>query len=696
MKKFQNFYDYRVLEESLNTPVEFYLTDDTQLPIRIYGAFQLDDDTYGMSLEQSDHKGIYILNMYRVLAKKPRKWSFKKPSHIRPGLSTLIKFMEACVPFVKAQMKGIMIVVSGQDTERYVKFAERVIKRSYITSFKVLPTVKSADAKKYQWETIFVSRIGISPKTVFSDSKFKKYDFSDGILGDEIAPEIKPIRRERLTVNTTPSKKYTFGQLEIENITIDSEIFDLITKVEKDVSKSIISTETKKTDTSNKFGKNLTKNNLDFIDYFKNDAQKNKIGKFFDIANANPEMIIAALVNTYIRNNPSIKINSIEDMRNLIDEININNSTKYTIFYLIESSVSYELVIKDAYELVKKGLPKKVAAENIVHIVNQYEKTVPKKLSYKPNPSISSKEPSNAIDLLKTNIEPSQLISGIPGQGNFRYTENFYEMYNGNTVEGVDVLNTIKFIQEDLGYYKEVAEHKNIQQILDYTSSDYKMYNNVMRSVFKDFLSGKSGDDYSLEHYRKKFETGYVHKLASVFDDITPMKESLWVYRETTLPDDVAKLVESGEDFVDPAFLSTSIRHDLNWTNGPEDHKFRIFIPKGARVIPALDNSEHKSEREVVLPPFSILKIIRIDKSANYYTKGRMFITCIYVGSAYNSFREKYINMPKTVKENTRKFIESTSKKKDDYDPKDKYAVKTDASMIKATQDFIKKLKIKK
>lgn len=85
MYGFEYFNELQTIQESLDSPADFYMTDDTQIPTRIYGVFNVDEDQYGMSLELSDHDGIYLLSMYRILAKKPRKWSLKNLLMFAPG-----------------------------------------------------------------------------------------------------------------------------------------------------------------------------------------------------------------------------------------------------------------------------------------------------------------------------------------------------------------------------------------------------------------------------------------------------------------------------------------------------------------------------------------------------------------------------------------------------------------------------------
>lgn len=692
MKSFQNFHEYQVLEESLNTPVEFHLTDDTQVPNRIYGAFNLDDDTYGMSLEQSDHQGIYILNMYRILAKKPRKWSFKKPSHIRPALSTLLKFLEASTPFVKSQMRGIICKVSGKNTERYVSFAERILKRSYITSFKVLPTTKSPDQKKYAWENIFISRIGVSPSVVFSDKKFKKYDFSDGILSHEASADISPKRPEKKTLKTEPSKRYTFGQLEIENITIDSEIFDLITKVEKDTS---VAKESKKTASGKNViddYNNLTDDNKEFLRYFRQDAQKKKIANFLDLTNQNPSMILTALVRTFLDENPNALVKNTGDIQGIIEYIFSAGSNRHTKKYFEMLNIMDPILgvgystLKKIYDNLQNGLPKKTAQNKAIQIINQYEKTIPKR-SYVKDSSVGTSIGGSPV-IFKTNIDPEQLLSTTPGQGDFIYSGNFHDMYHGKTVNGIDMTQSANYVEKTLGYYKEIQSNKSYDTMYAYTGSTYKEYNASLREAFVEFNNSSQYMKYS----KTAIDGGDADLLSTMFNDMKPLPESMWVYRETDLPQSVVESIESGNDFVDPAFLSTSLNPGLNWGGW---HKFRIYVPKGSSVIPALNSSKNYHEKEIILPAFSVLKVIRIDEFGGK-SSGRLFVTCIFVGSVYKDFKRQFMEKLSTIGESKNyNLFEAKKKKKDEYDPKDKFGVQTDAETLSAALKFVNGLKKK-
>lgn len=66
--KFSNFIKEGEIDlgEALNSPVEFYMTDDTKMPNEIYAAYELNGTDYGMSLVRSQWAGTYIFNFYMI------------------------------------------------------------------------------------------------------------------------------------------------------------------------------------------------------------------------------------------------------------------------------------------------------------------------------------------------------------------------------------------------------------------------------------------------------------------------------------------------------------------------------------------------------------------------------------------------------------------------------------------------------
>ena len=693
MKKFQSFLEYNILEESLNTPVEFHLTDDTQVPSGIYGIFSLDDDTYGMSLEQSDHKGIYILKMYRVLSKKPRKWSFKKPSHIRPALSTLLKFAESSVSLVKDQMKGILIPVSGKNTERYIKFAEKILKKSYITSFKFLPTTKSPDQKKYPWENIFVSKVGISPKQVFSDPKFKKYDFPEGVLTHEVSQKIDFKKPEKRTLKTEPSRKLKFRDFEVDEISIDSEVFDLVSKLEKDTT-SVVSA---KSDNTLPGYDSLSKNDKEQLEFFEKTEEKKKLIKFFKLMNENYLKTFIAVVLNELRGDPdalsTLTETQVEDI--LEEELIKDSFNKWPRFrdYLKEKEIidffteSFKKSdIKEVFDTIKN---KKITKNEIISTIDtmkQYEKTISKKKSPMNLSDFLNKDEDRKV--FKTNLDPEKLESTLPGTGEFSYEVKKNQLFRGG-INSEDVTQMSVHIQDKLGYYDEIKNHENTKILKEYTNDGYKSTNFSIRKAFEILSSGKDTDKL-LDSFKEEFkgDFGNTGKLVNMFDDITPLPVSMWVYRSTNLPKEIKESLEGGGVFVDPAVASTSLRNNLKFG----DHKFRIFIPKGSNVLPVLRHSVYPTEKEVLLPPFSVIKIIRIDEFRAPGNDSSFYITGVFVGSVYKNFKEKFLNLSKNDLSEAKNRQNKIRKQDNGYDPADKYAVKTDAETLEQAKEFYKKI----
>ena len=686
MYGFEYFNELQMIQESLDSPVDFYMTDDTQIPTRIYGVFSIDKDQYGMSLELSDHDGIYLLSMYRILAKKPRKWSFKKPGHVRPGLSTLLKFVEACVPFIKSKMKGVICQVSGKNVDRYIRFAERLLKRTYITSFRVLPTKKSPDYKTYNWENIFFTRIGVNPKSVFSDSKFKKYDFDGETLSVEVSAEIKPRRPEKKTLKTEPSRRYSFGDLEIEQITIDSGIFDQITKVQKKVT-----TKDKEKKETELDSENLTPDNRKLIKGPKTDAAKKKVKKFYSLVNEDPSVLLAGLAADLIEIDDSISIDDYDQMQLAMSTILDSSSNEHTSAYLrkmkiIDDSNWPEVVSKEhlqkAIQTVKQKDLSKSKVKSILNTINQFEKTLSKApLFYKDLNKKSIPSTSNH-EIFETNLSPDSLKADMPGMGSIEYLNDFHDMKYGYSKKDYDIYQSMDYIQNVQGYEKAIKEHKNINIAYSYTGSAYKPINSAMRSAFRDFSQGIQ----SFSGTKSSMEDGDPVKLQSMIYDMKPLENSMWVHRGTDLPKKIQESIIVGDDFVDPAFLSTTLNPSMYFGG---ENMFRIFLPKGSHVLPMLDYSKHPGEKEIILPAMSVLKIIRVDQYKTY-SGISLFITCIFVGSVFDDFINKFKQLNES---NKQFFMFEGKKKKEEYDPKDKFSSNIDPEQLKAAQKFAKNAK---
>lgn len=222
MKSFDVFLEEEYLEESLNTPIEFYMTDDTEMPREIYAAFSIDGTDYGMSLVLTKYAKVYALDFYRIVNVKKRFWSFLKPAHIRKSLSTIIKFMESAYPFLQSKMDGVIISVPGKSgSEKYINFLGRMLKRSYIKKYREVPIYKKTkDARNY----LFMVKQGVQPTNLFKTAAFHKHFKFDTTKGEEQIDSVvmdiasEPYKKLSPSVSTNPSTKYAFGAFKIDYV----------------------------------------------------------------------------------------------------------------------------------------------------------------------------------------------------------------------------------------------------------------------------------------------------------------------------------------------------------------------------------------------------------------------------------------------------------------------------------------------
>lgn len=185
MRSFSNFSDNYDLNESLNSPIEFYATADTHLPDEIYASFDIKMTTYVMSLVKSNVDGVFMLDFGRLLNTSKKRWSFKTTSDIRPAISTLIRFLESSMAFINTQVKGVVITVPNKiKTERFNKFMTLVVKKTFMSKFRSVDISVNVD------------------KTPSNNNKSKKE--MTMISLDQMKIIAKAIKDGKLKMNATP------------------------------------------------------------------------------------------------------------------------------------------------------------------------------------------------------------------------------------------------------------------------------------------------------------------------------------------------------------------------------------------------------------------------------------------------------------------------------------------------------------
>jgi hypothetical protein len=223
----------------MNSAIEFNMTDDTIMPKQIFAALSINGSDYGFSLVQSTYDKVYVLELYRIVSVKKRTWAFKTNADIRPVLSSLLKFVESSYPFIKSKMDGIIIDIPGKSgSEKYEKLLSRILKKTYISTFRVVPVKKTTDKSR---NYIFITRKAIQPAAIFKSAAFHKHFEFDPknmpveelFTSENVDQMVEPYRAMKPTVSLEPSKRYAFKNIELANVIEDEEVNLIVDIAEK-------------------------------------------------------------------------------------------------------------------------------------------------------------------------------------------------------------------------------------------------------------------------------------------------------------------------------------------------------------------------------------------------------------------------------------------------------------------------------
>jgi hypothetical protein len=694
MQRFSIFLEEENLQESLKTPIEFYMTDDTKMPKEIYAAFELDGTNYGLSLIESEYSKVYMLDFYRIVNVKKRFWSFTKPNHIRTCLSTIIKFMEACVPFVLNRMDGIIIDIPGKTgSEKYASFIERVLKRSYIKKYRSVPVVKTTDkARNY----LFLVKAGVQPTNLFKTATFhKNFQFDAGkpiITSDEMDQGKGYYKTLKQTVSLNPSKKFAFGSLKVE-LAADEETVDMLDKA----------------------------------------SEKYKLQKGGEIAPEKPKEMIVS-INT-LTTGKIFASGGMETHHHPV-EIDLGNNQK-----ILELSYPHlmAVIFKDAFSKVKQyGFDdskfnvqdiKYVSSKGFSSLPDSVRKTLIDNGLFSSNGTINLDDEQNIqmlkdafksfmlMDQFEVDVFRSSMFDKVPQNQASSY-DSGSKIKSGesakldldkkpvSTVPGFDTANDSSPFSGDLGFI-EVGENvmakidavnampevdewikthynknkkKYFTALTNYTGSQAYDMNTALRSLIKDKKLSKNALKYSSGE-----ETML---LLEYFKSAPRLSNGIWVYRNADTPD--VEKYEVGDDYIDAAFLSTSVRSTMSL--GAGNTRLKIYLPKGTRCFPIFNYSQHSNENEIVLPATSVLRI-----TETYNVNNRRLFVCTMIGSAVESLLDGIENDLLLEQNNAIKKVVDKSNKTD-YNPEDKWAAKTstheESSFIK-NMIKIGKLKLK-
>lgn len=673
----ESFSSYSNIEltESLNTPQEYYMTDDTKMPNSIYAAFDIDGDKYIMSLEQTSDTGVFVLEIGKTgsTGGKTYWWKFHKPNHILPVLATAMHFVQSSTAWLGPKMKGIAVQFkqgASDQMDRITRIAERIVKRSYVKSFTLVPVSQPAITSKDKYyhqkvRFLFIAKKGVPLTTLFSGKTFKKYSFDGKQAPAEAVAELAPKKIKKPTNTLKPSTKYSFGEYDVDTPE-DTEILDKV----KDV-KPVETAQEKPVEVDS---------------YQKNIQSFGPLGSngLSGLVQAMPafQSMVKAL-QTYGFDESKLDWNNLRYRINQLSPV-ARDMLKDQGLLDVDSDD-----VKNRWIAVMKKIGSQNQSSFSTNIVNKTKEQAKEFLKKHANYSPSSSSTSSSATppkSMKSDVDPYNIVATMPGSGIVvKFKGKEWEETDGN------VMTKKKHILENLGYNEEVGKLKSYNNIVSYSGSMYKNYNNPLRTSIGKLFKGEkltASEIKSITSNHTKYQ-----KLFKAFNDIKPLPESLWVYRGTFLNAAQKEKIVPGYEFVDPAFLSTSLKPDISFGRD----KKRIFLPKGSKVVPILNHSKHSSENEILLPPSSVIKVVEVET-----VDGRLGIHGVFMGSAFKSITQmlkKQLTMAEDYDSinQLKGFIAmfEEDKKEQQYDAENKFGGEYDDDLADLISDAIKKGKVK-
>jgi hypothetical protein len=669
MRSFQDHLDTTILSESIDSPLEFYMTDDTIMPKQIYASVSVNGSDYGMSLVESTYDKVYVLELYRIVNVKRRTWSFKTPSDIRPVLSTLLKFVEASYPFIKNRMSGIIIDIPGKTgSEKYEKLLSRILRKTYIQTFRVVPVKKTTDkAQNY----IFVVKKSVTPESIFKTATFSKhFDFDpkelslpEIVTSENLEKMVVPYRTQKVNVTLTPSKRYEFKKLEIAN-TIDSDDIKLIDDVAEKAKKSGGSANVidllKPTEV---VGEKVEEKPVMKV------SLKYNIGDSISEDNF-PIALLIARYNSWLFSQRIKNLNESEkktENEPLVKELKSVMKSLFLYYlntkmrpFIVETGLVNEKGLvklnsktKQTWEVILNDVWKIMNSDQFQNVSDEFEQ-VYKGIRQKTNAGYQqAQEP--VLQYAKTLELPVQLQSTNPAfqkDNDSKWSDGdlgFELSYSEDNINAkLDAIKTPKYeswsdsmrnlrleFKNDYSLYSnsETDGNPDVRGFIameSYTSNGYTVMNPNLRKS----ISIKKDQEYKIGNQTKTLIDFYLKYGFALEDDV-------WVYRNASVPGQ--EKYEPGDTFIDPAFLSTSIYSKVSFNSKDDSTRLKIFVPKGTKCLPVLEFSNVKDEHEIILPPFSRIKLTEVYKVKRPYTGSiKPYLVGVYTGNGLESFYESY------------------------------------------------------
>lgn len=675
MQTFSSFNN--LIIESLKSPQEFYITDDSKLPAELYGTFLVDENPYFMALVQSKTEGIYILEVGKAVNKNTMWWKFHSSKDIPYVLSTVISFIESSIPFLQSKLKGIVIKFRASASIKMdiaEKMIERIVKRSYIKTLRFYPTEKLEGTGE---RFLFIGRKTLSPQSIFNSKTFKEYTFSPSSeIPSDILSDVKHKKKLKKVLSKGVSIQYASQNLDVD-VVAPEDVLQLALSVEK---VSLKKKEIIEKPSVHTFGSAAEVSSMIMgIPGFSSMVQKLKKHGFDEKkVNWGDFQYVINELDEYSKQ-------LLKSVKLTIDHIDSNEQAKQDYMEYMQFIANHHTILDDSKKWKK--------------IQDQTNKWIKAKLSGETtyDDNWGDGEDYTPFETFKSNISPNSLPVTIPGYDIAeQYTPEKVHYGDWNLPSKHDNTNIKSFLKFDMGYDKIIGDLPTLSAIKAYTGSSYSEINKNLRDNFSNLSDNLSISSYN-DILNKNSNTG---KIYTSFNLVKPLQESFWVFRGATYnnykENDILEKFGVGSNYIDPGFLSTTTRPDMGFG---DNIRFMIYLPKGSKVLPVLDQSSCMGEDEIILPPAAVLKIIEVTVGQTYNKATRLFIKCIFIGSAHESIlqlmKEKIEkNEAFNIKGLLMTKLDEVSKK-GKYNPEEKFGGKIDPNLSKKLEQLIKSGKLK-
>jgi len=674
---FNNLNEDILLAEALNNPKEYYMTDDTVLPSKMYGATTINGGTYIIRLVEQNGEGIYTLDVGKVkkVGGKAGWWKFHNPSDILPVIATTLDFAKKAITTVGPKLTGIAIRLHGQIGKRKVaeRIAIKALKKSSMNIFTVFQVTQVGEkqfTKKYNHGYVFIGKKALSPEAIFKAKEFKEFGFdpskndnSDALL--KSLDSMKPKKPVQQTHTIAPSKKYTFGQYDLD-VPSDTELLDKLaaTKMSGEVAKHIekqVEVE-KKIDSSGVF----------------DPEDMSSVGALANALRTIPEF--AKMANALRVNGFDVKKVDFDNLQYVYNQMSTFNKQLVDTMAAGGSLPDANLGnIKGAtgqiwIEILKyMAMPVDASDEKHMMAIIAY-RNAKKEAAFDSIKTAVSK-PSKVKKKPKLDIDMTEFKSTMPGTGTSEVKIKGTFFVESSEYD-IGTIRQHLQSQDGLNYYNEIENlPKSVyKNVVHYSGSGYTSFNDPLRKIVSKLFRKEPLTKAEIDELTSG--TKKIAKMAKIFETLKPLPESMYVYRSTLVPYEMREAIVPGYEYVDPAFTSASLRTDV--TIGGKD-RMRIFLPKGSKVIPILEHSQHEPEQEIILPPTSIIKVVEAEERT-VDGSSRIFFQGVYMGFAYKSIVEKLKKGLTEAVESRRILLSlqrmismSEEKKEDGYDPEGKF-----------------------